>query len=124
MTLVAIDPSCRFTRVVLRGLEAAAEHPDMTEELADLFFDADCRGRAPEDPRRSKGIDHGHPGRRHPARHRERQDRGPIVTPPSGGLVARPWSVATPEERGHELDPLDHAGEFTGLNHGRFAGAF
>lgn len=33
----AIDASCRFTRAMLANLEQAVEHPDMTEELADVL---------------------------------------------------------------------------------------
>lgn len=33
----AIDASCMFTKEMLRNLEQAIEHPDMTPELADLL---------------------------------------------------------------------------------------
>ena len=32
-----IDASCEFTRQMLRNLERAANHPDMTEELAEIL---------------------------------------------------------------------------------------
>lgn len=32
-----IDASAEFTRNMLRNLERAAEHPDMTEELAEIL---------------------------------------------------------------------------------------
>lgn len=32
-----IDASAEFTRHMLRNLERAAEHPDMTEELAEIL---------------------------------------------------------------------------------------
>ena len=32
-----IDASCEFTRQMLRNLERAADHPDMTEELAEIL---------------------------------------------------------------------------------------
>ena len=33
----AIDASCLFTRQILPALEEAVEHPDMTEELAEVL---------------------------------------------------------------------------------------
>jgi len=33
----AIDGACLFTRQMLPALEKAAEHPDMTEELAEVL---------------------------------------------------------------------------------------
>lgn len=33
----AIDSSAIFTREMIKNLERAADHPDMTEELADLL---------------------------------------------------------------------------------------
>jgi len=33
----AIDASCLFTRQMLPALEKAAEHPDMTEDLAEIL---------------------------------------------------------------------------------------
>jgi hypothetical protein len=33
----AIDASCLFTRQMLPALEEAVEHPDMTEELAEVL---------------------------------------------------------------------------------------
>ena len=33
----AIDASCEFTRQMLPGLAEAIEHPDMTEELAEVL---------------------------------------------------------------------------------------
>lgn len=33
----AIDGACEFTEQMIPNLEAAANHPDMTEELADIF---------------------------------------------------------------------------------------
>jgi hypothetical protein len=33
----AIDASCLFTRQILPALEKAVEHPDMTEELAEIL---------------------------------------------------------------------------------------
>jgi hypothetical protein len=33
----AIDASCLFTRQMLPALEKAVEHPDMTEELAEIL---------------------------------------------------------------------------------------
>lgn len=33
----AIDASCEFTREMLRNLEEAKDHPDMTEELAEVL---------------------------------------------------------------------------------------
>jgi hypothetical protein len=33
----AIDASCLFTRQMLPALEEAVEHPDMTEELAEIL---------------------------------------------------------------------------------------
>ena len=35
--LGAIDGACLFTRQMLPGLEKAVEHPDMTEELAEVL---------------------------------------------------------------------------------------
>lgn len=32
-----IDAACQFSIQMLRNLEHAADHPDMTEELAELF---------------------------------------------------------------------------------------
>jgi hypothetical protein len=32
-----IDAACEFSTRMLRNLERAAEHPDMTEELADVL---------------------------------------------------------------------------------------
>ena len=32
-----IDAACEFSTQMLRNLERAAEHPDMTEELADVL---------------------------------------------------------------------------------------
>ena len=32
-----IDASCEFTRHMMRNLERAASHPDMTEELAEIL---------------------------------------------------------------------------------------
>lgn len=32
-----IDASCEFTRSMIRNLERAADHPDMTEELAEIL---------------------------------------------------------------------------------------
>lgn len=33
----AVDASCEFTRRMLGNLERAVEHPDMTEELAEIL---------------------------------------------------------------------------------------
>ena len=33
----AVDGSCEFTREMLGNLEEAADHPDMTEELAEVL---------------------------------------------------------------------------------------
>lgn len=33
----ALDGACEFTLAQLRNLERAAEHPDMTEELAEIL---------------------------------------------------------------------------------------
>lgn len=33
----AVDSACEFTREILPALEEAAEHPDMTEELAEIL---------------------------------------------------------------------------------------
>jgi hypothetical protein len=35
-----IDAACQFSNQMLRNLERAAEHPDMTKELADLLSTA------------------------------------------------------------------------------------
>jgi hypothetical protein len=35
-----IDAACQFSTQMLRNLERTAEHPDMTEELADLLSTA------------------------------------------------------------------------------------
>lgn len=37
----AIDASCEFTREMLQNLEAAADHPDMTEDLAQVLSTSD-----------------------------------------------------------------------------------
>lgn len=36
----AIDGACLFTREILRNLEQAVEHPNMTEDLADMLSTA------------------------------------------------------------------------------------
>ena len=36
-----IDAACEFSTQMLRNLERAAEHPDMTEDLAEILSTAD-----------------------------------------------------------------------------------